>query len=504
MSGALPSTSYELVKTLYHDAAGKPIELTPTQVEIFDMIAKRGDIHKTKPAETRAQFETTTRFGKSLAVGLGVLTRVSTFPEKWVIAAGDDEKAQIIMSYVNAHIFDNEYTKARFVRPKSESEENIRRYKNKSHITFDLGRDPKTGKKMYGELFITTGKKAMGFGAANVIEDEAGLIANTDHSKIMRMLGDYKDNFLVKIGNPFFRTDEETLKPHHFFVSSTDKSYYKIHVDWRKAVAEGRLTNEYVEEMRQFAFFDVFYDVVFPGEGKEMLKGWIPLLKESEVRQAMDDNGAHFGKLKAGCDVADTGLNSSVIVRRSTAYAEVTYKNADIDPTEFAAQIGRQTTYDEDHPQKIVSGEIFVDRVGVGSGVVPYLKKEQVVAYGVNAGEGTVDKKFKNLRAMMYWRLRDWIKGGGRLSNDEDWLQLTQVLYKADSNGKLMIMPKDQMMKLGIASPDVADALSFTFVTPEKIEMEKDDEKFFADKMRQKKQKIKPSAAVKGYYVKQA
>ena len=496
-----PQTSKELVKILYHDSAGQPIELTDGQLEIFDIIAKRGEIPNHNHID-RAQFETTTRFGKSLAVGLALLTRCSTFPEKWVIAAGNKEKAQIIMSYVNTHIFDNDYTKLKFIRQKNETEEMIKQHKSRSHITFNLGRDPKTGKKLFSELFITTGAQAMGLGAANVVEDESGLISNQDHAKIMRMLGDHKDNFLVKIGNPFFRVDEETLEPHHFFKSSTDSKYFKLWIDYQRAIKEGRLTKEYVQEMRQFAFFDVFYEVKFPAENAVSLKDWIPLLLESEVKEAMSSGGAHFGTIKAGCDVADTGLNSSVIARRSAAYAEIIYSDDKVDPTNFAAAIGQCAEQDVDHPQSIISGQIFVDRVGVGAGVVPYLKKERVIAYGINAGEGVADKKFLNLRAQMYWRLRDWIKGGGRLSNDPRWLQLCKIYYKADRFGRLQIMPKDVMMKLGIVSPDCADALAFTFVNPDVIERSHDEEKFFKEKMKEKRVKPKAASAVDGYYLK--
>lgn len=494
------NSTRELVKLLYHDSAGQPIDLTPGQLEIFDLIAKRGDIDTAAKHIDRAQFETTTRFGKSLSVGLALLTRCATFPEKWVIAAGNKEKAQIIMSYVNTHIFDNDYTKLKFIRQRNETEESIREHKSKSHVTFNLGRDKSTGKKLFSELFITTGAQAMGFGSANVVEDESGLIANSDHAKIMRMLGDHKDNFLVKIGNPFFRIDDETLEPHHFFTSSTDSRYHKIWINYERAIQEGRLTREYVEEMKKYAFFDVFYEVKFPAENAVSLKDWIPLLLESEVREAMA-GGTHFGTVKAGCDVADTGLNSSVIIKRSSAYADIVFADDKIDPFNFGVKIGQCTEYDEDHPHKIISGQIYYDRVAVGASIGPQLKKEGIIAHGVNAGEGVSDKKFLNLRALIYWRLREWIKTGGRLSNDPRWLQLTKIYYKADRFGRIQIMPKDIMMKLGIPSPDIADGLSFTFVNPDVIEKDHDEEKFFNEKMKQKKVLQKK---VNGYFVRQA
>ena len=54
---------------------------------------------------------------------------------------------------------------------------------------------------------------------------------------------------------------------------------------------------------------------------------------------------------------------------------------------------------------------------------------------------------------------------GGKLLRDDDWHELTEVKYKiADSSGKIKIMSKEEMLKEGIDSPDVADALSLTLL----------------------------------------
>ncbi len=54
---------------------------------------------------------------------MAVLTRVATYPEKWAIVAGNKDKAGIIMSAIIRHIFDNEYTKSKFVMAKGETQE---------------------------------------------------------------------------------------------------------------------------------------------------------------------------------------------------------------------------------------------------------------------------------------------------------------------------------------------------------------------------------------------
>ena len=87
---------FQLVRQMYKNEDGSPVELTPLQCCIFAIIAMK--LHP------RVHCMIFTRYGKSFVVALAVLTRVSTFPEKWAIVSGSKEKAKIIMGYINAHI----------------------------------------------------------------------------------------------------------------------------------------------------------------------------------------------------------------------------------------------------------------------------------------------------------------------------------------------------------------------------------------------------------------
>src|SRR3990167_1680000 len=94
----------ELVYKFYKDDTGNPILLSVGEDEIFSAIAKK--------TSSRLHIMCHTRYGKSMSAGLAVLTRAATFPEKWAVVAGTKEKAQIVMSVVNAHIFDNDFVKS--------------------------------------------------------------------------------------------------------------------------------------------------------------------------------------------------------------------------------------------------------------------------------------------------------------------------------------------------------------------------------------------------------
>jgi len=436
-----------LVKTLYRDEQGLPIILTDGQDEIFRTIF--GKLHP------RVHIMTHTRYGKSLDVGLAVLTRAATFPEKWAIVAGQKEKARIIMDYVIGHIFDNDYTKTRFIPDKGESIENIRRYKNKNRLTFATN-VTEEGKTLLSEIFIGSAKDALGFGSSNVVEDESALIPDDEHALVMRMLGDNpKENFLAKIGNPFNRE--------HFFRSFQDPAYKKIVVDCYQSLKEGRITQETIDEMRQFAFFKILYECEFPGENEMDEAGWMQLLSSDDIRVAQERVVEPFGIPRLGVDVAKGGRNFNCWVLRGDNYAKVLWKDHEEDSVKIADEtIEFMKQYDV--PDKAV----FIDDTGVGHGVVSILKNKSLRVNAVNFGERSENfQQDLNKRAEVYAGengVQPWIKQGGSLESHPGWMELTHVRYKKQENGgRTVIESKDDMRKRGYESPDVADALALTF-----------------------------------------
>lgn len=77
---------------------------------------------------------------------------------------------------------------------------------------------------------------------------------------------------------------------------------------------------------------------------------------------------------------------------------------------------------------------------------------------------------YLNVRALMHFRMRDWIFGGGRIldnnTENSDWgEQIANVRYKRTLQGnKIQIMSKQEMNKLRIKSPNKNDALALTFL----------------------------------------
>lgn len=446
-----------MVRQLFRDDQGRPILLTDGQVELFEIIVKK--------QYPRTHCMTYTRYGKSLTVALAVLARAATFPEKWAIVAGTKEKAKIIMGYINAHIFDSEYTASKFRFESGDSAESIRRNRNKNHISFDHGQ----GK--LSEIFICSAAEAIGFGAPNIIADEASLIEDDDWALVMRMLGDDAQNsFMFEIGNPFYRN--------HFLKESLDPNYKKICIDYVQGIEEGRLTEEYVTEMRKYSFFKVLYEVKFPSASEVDDKGWSYLLSEDDIKRAqarwatLEKTGAK----RLGNDIARGGRNFNVWCLRGENYATFLAKDHEDNLMNVAGK-----TIDHMKTQHVDDGHAFLDDTGVGGGVTDKMKEEGyhpvAIQLGAKAtelklGYNPVSKKeelmpaYANMRAQLYAGgkgVQYWVKHVGALDPTQDWSELTRIRYKKNGSGLTMIESKEDMRARGEESPDDADAFMLTF-----------------------------------------
>lgn len=444
--------THKRVKVLFKNEKGEEMELTPTQCDIFNDIYKR--------RHPRIHLMAHTRFGKSMTVAMAVLLRVATFPEKWSILAPSTDKARIIMDYILQHAFDNDYFKQKLIIDKGESLESLRRKRTKDRINF------KHSDGTLGEVFIIgvdasnsqkAGEAAMGFGAANVILDEAALVGDEIEGKVFRMLADNADDyFYCKIGNPFTRG--------HFLKDTRDDRVFCRNIDSKIGVREGRLTEDYLAIAKMKPNYDILFNNIFPAADMVDKDGWSPLLTDDEIENAMiDKNLPMFGTKRLGLDVAEGGENFNCFALRSENFALVLRKDQE---KSLMATVGNtvQICKKLDIPYE----EVFIDAIGVGSGVVDRFIEQRLPVKGIKVSTSPIDKvNFYNLRAESYWRLRDWIKAGGKLKRHADWWQLAAIKYKVrDSSGNMVIMSKDEMRKKGIESPDVADALMLTFAFP--------------------------------------
>jgi hypothetical protein len=436
----------EIVKQLYKNEYGQPFELTEGQEQIFNAIYCR--------QYPRNHIMTYTQYGKSDVIAMAGLTRASTYPEKWAIIAPSGKKARIIMNYLIGHIFDNNFTRSRFKIDVQENEERIQRERNRERLTFRI---PKKG---IGEIFILSaeakrigteaGNSLMGFGAPNLIEDESALIPNPVHSKGMRMLGGHKDNFIASVGNPFFRN--------HFLKSYNNSNYHKISIDYQQGLKEGRITQEYIDEMKDEAFFKVLYECKFPEADEVDEQGWTSLVTNATITLAQQKIVEPTGRKRLGIDVGRGGNYTAYIIRTDNK-GWIKTKNRDPD---LMSNVGLTNRIVEE--ENIEWEDVSIDDIGVGGGITDRLKEQGHNVNAVRFGNPAVeDKKYFNCKAEMFWDAGQWLKNGGSLSSEDEWNQLTSMRYKEDSSSKLKMEPKENLLKRGEESPDIADGFALTF-----------------------------------------
>lgn len=458
--------AYDIVRKLFKNDYGEPFEMTAGQIQLFRAIYEK--------QFSRTQFDCYTQYGKSDVVSMAVLLRVSTFQEKWIILGATKDKANIIMGKLIKHIFENDYTLGKFQVDDQESLESIRRTKAKDNITF------KVDEKGLGQVITLSadarrksqdaGDILIGHGGQNLIEDDAALIPDPIHGKALRMLGGHAnhDSFLLKITNSFGRN--------HAYRSRIDPKFHKFVIDYQQGLAEGRLTEEFVQEMREALdpiMFGILYECVYPPSDMVDDKGWMPLLTAEQVEEAQGRAGMiqSIGPKKMGVDVAE-GTNSNAFVIRTDNLMYVKDKNIEKDLMKTAEKVVREI-----REENILAAHGWIDAVAIGSGVVSRVKQLGIEINAFKGGEKPTERseedkakdpiEFYNLRAECYWRLRQWVLQGGALMPHKDWKQLSIIKYKVTADRKIQIMSKEEMRARGdlmaSESTDVPDAGSMTF-----------------------------------------
>lgn len=439
-------TAKNTVRRYFKNDSGEPFELTDSQADIYLCIVIRTWL--------RIEVIASTQFGKSSVVAMALIIASTESHELFAIVTGSEPKSQIIMEKVIQHTFDHPKFTAKLELDANEPLDKLRRTRNKTHISWKGGggirtftADARNRQRVKESL--------TGFGAKNVIEDEASLIPNDLQAMIMRMIGGYKDGFLFKIGNPFYRN--------HFLRTWNSDKYQHIFIDYHTALAEGRYTESFIDEMRDEAFFDVLYECLFPEDDEINESGWRRLLLDKDLESAFDNADLEVpgpkGPPRLGVDVAAGGDNFSAFVLRYDNVLWLLEKNRDPD---LMSQVGRIEHYMKEF--NIDGAYIGVDDVGVGHGVTNRLAERGIYVNAVKEGSSAVEKdKYANLRAENYWLAAQWVKGGGKIVKNGDFYQLGVVNYKEDSSSRLKIEPKADLAKRGIKSPDVADAVTLTF-----------------------------------------
>ena len=173
------------------------------------------------------------------------------------------------------------------------------------------------------------------------------------------------------------------------------------------------------------------------------------------------------GPVTIGVDVARFGQDSSAICLRqgNTLLGNVKTKRG-LDTMQVAGWV--RAEMDALKKKKYKIGEVCIDSIGIGAGVVDKLLSDGIDCRGVNVSEApSIKGQHLNLRSELWEKCKSWFEGlDVNIPNDEQLIaELCSVRYSYSSSGKIKVESKDEIRRrLGNnASPDAADALILTF-----------------------------------------
>lgn len=285
---------------------------------------------------------------------------------------------------------------------------------------------------------------------------EASLVANTDvQIDISTPNG---------LGNPFHQKSISGKIPKFRFHWSDDP---RKDQEWK-----AKKLNE-VSEIIFAQEYDIDYSASLPNIA----------IPNKYVIESVNLDIKESGEVIAGLDIADDGEDKNAIVIRKGAKVIFIDEWSGLDTSQTTMRaLEYCRTYGVKH--------LNYDSIGVGAGVRGTLNMVGHDGINTNAisvaesptnaayGEKTRKDTFRNLKAELWWLMRDRFAKTSKYISGEDISEdeiisipnhggliseLSQPLYFYNETGKIQIEPKKDMRKRGIKSPNIADALMLCF-----------------------------------------
>lgn len=228
---------------------------------------------------------------------------------------------------------------------------------------------------------------------------------------------------------------------------------------------EGRLyrPNDLFRVKVRGMFPKVSEDVLIPYE-------WIEIANMN-WQELQTDGFTPAKSCMLGVDVAGMGRDSSVLCPRYGNYVPQFEVHQSGGHADHMHVVGMMIPY-----LKKKGSKAFIDTIGEGAGVYSRLIEEGFTnAFSCKFSEGagrfhdiTGEREFANMRAYLYWALRDWLNpkngfGAALPPCDQLMEEATETRWKVLSSGKIIIEPKEEVKKRIKRSPDYMDALANTF-----------------------------------------
>ncbi len=222
-------------------------------------------------------------------------------------------------------------------------------------------------------------------------------------------------------------------------------------------------------------FPKVAEDVLIPYEWLELaFKRWEELNAEGFKT---------YRSCKLGVDVAGMGRDSSILVPRFGNWIPEIISHHSGGRANHMHIAGMAVQY-----LRMKSAVGFIDTIGEGAGTYSRLIElgydnafSCKFSYGAkNLNDVTGQYTFANMRAYLYWAVRDWLNPKNNNlpaipPNEKLMEEATEIKWFFQSNGSIAIEKKDDIKKRLKRSPDTFDALANTFFPYDYVNLTEED-----------------------------
>lgn len=284
---------------------------------------------------------------------------------------------------------------------------------------------------------------------------------------------------------------ENVVSKKNIIPGQVDYEWVKDKVEtWASLIRPSEFDNgqgDFIWEGKMYRPNDLFRVKVlglFPKAAEDILipYEWIELANQ-RWQQLHDDGFVSKKHVRLGVDVAGMGRDSSVLVPRYGSWIPEIKAHQSGGQADHMKVVGMTVPYLQDKKAKA-----FIDTIGEGAGVYSRLVElEHNNAYSCKFSEGvkgmhdvTGQYSFANMRAYLFWAVRDWLNpknGFDPALPPDDGLaeEATEIHWSFQSNGNIIIEPKEEIKKRLKRSPDKFDALANTFY-PKDYDVNNDEE----------------------------
>jgi phage terminase large subunit len=166
-----------------------------------------------------------------------------------------------------------------------------------------------------------------------------------------------------------------------------------------------------------------------------------------------------------GVDVANQGEDKSVILVRQGPLIHEIVEYSHLDTVELAQWVMRTANLWE-------PSAIFIETNGLGVGVYDHLRRfGQPNVRSVNVARAPTSDKYQRVRDELWFKARERFQAGTLfIPNDAKLIsELSTPKYEVKERGRIKVESKLDLRRRGIPSPNMADALIFTFAAPDDV-----------------------------------